>query len=137
VWLAIRGICIRIKLSKLGLLLLGISVLFTAAANLLLREGVVRANIAEFTWGKFGYFMLALIREPLFIIGAILYGVAALVWFRVISTEQLSIAYPLLVSFTFILITLGAVIFFRESVSLQKVIGLAVILVGIIIVATS
>ena len=124
-------------MSKLGLLLLGISVLFTVAANLLLREGVVRANIAEFSWEKLGFFTLALIREPLFIMGAILYGVAAMVWFRVISSEQLSLAYPLLVSFTFILITLGAVIFFRESVSLQKVIGLAIILAGITVVATS
>ncbi len=135
--LAIRDICIRRMLSKLGMLLLGVSVLFTVAANLLLREGVVRANIAEFTWGKLGYFMLALIREPLFIIGAILYGAAALVWFRVIASEQLSFAYPILVSFTFILITLGAFLFFRESVSLQKVIGLVVILAGIAVVATS
>ncbi len=38
--------------------------------------------------------------EPRFLIGFILYFAASVVWFRVVATERLSVAYPLLVSCT-------------------------------------
>jgi multidrug transporter EmrE-like cation transporter len=47
----------------------------------------------------------------------------------------LSLAYPLLVSLTFSLVTAGAVVFFHESLTVQKMIGLATILVGIVIIS--
>jgi multidrug transporter EmrE-like cation transporter len=42
-----------------------------------------------------------------------------------------------LVSLTFVLVTLGAVFFFREPVSTQKIVGIAVIVAGIVLVASS
>jgi hypothetical protein len=44
----------------------------------------------------------------MFMLGAILYGVSAVIWFSIISTEQLSTAYSILVSMTFILVTGGS-----------------------------
>ncbi len=79
--------------------------------------------------------LLRLAAQPLFDLGFILYGLAAFVWFRVVSTEELSTAYPLLVSLVFIFVTLGASALFRESITLRKVAGLAVILLGIFLVA--
>ena len=76
-----------------------------------------------------------LAQQPLFVIGVLLYGFAALVWFRVLSTEDLSSSYPLLISLTFVLVTLGAVVIFREHLNTQKVVGLAVILTGVVLVA--
>ena len=76
-------------------------------------------------------------QQPLFVIGVLLYGFAALVWFRVLSTEDLSSSYPLLISLTFVLVTLGAVVLFREHLNTQKLVGLAVILTGVVLVARS
>jgi len=53
-------------------------------------------------------------KQPLFLSGVFLYGLSALIWFSVISSEQLSTAYPILVSMTFILVTAGSVVFFHE-----------------------
>jgi len=64
-----------------------------------------------------------------------LYGAASIVWFAIVSTENLSSSYPLLVSLTFICVTSGAVLFFHELVSVQKIAGLAAILLGIFLVA--
>jgi multidrug transporter EmrE-like cation transporter len=122
-------------MSLQGLLLVGLAVLFTVAANLMLRGGLIRAGGFALSMESFFSDLLALLKEPLFVIGVVFYGLAALVWFRVISTEQLSNAYPLLVSLSFVFITLGAVIFFHESMSWLKTAGLVVILVGIIMVA--
>jgi multidrug transporter EmrE-like cation transporter len=69
--------------------------------------------------------------QPYLDIGMILYAAAVLVWFKIISTQPLSIAYPIFVSLVFFLVTLGAIILFKESLSLVKIIGLAIVLVGI------
>jgi len=122
-------------MSLIGLLLIGLAALLTAISNLALRSGLDRAGGFGLSFDNLGSNLLALFREPLFITGVILYGIAALVWFRVISTENLSSAYPLLVSITFMLVTLGAVMLFHEPVSWPKMLGICLILAGIVLVA--
>lgn len=107
----------------------------TVVANLSLRAGVDRAGgfpgkLADIIPG-----LLHLGAQPLFDIGVILYAVASLVWFRIVATQPLSSAYPVLVSITFIFVTLGAVVLFREPISMVKLGGIAVILVGIVIIS--
>lgn len=122
-------------MTERGLLLVGLSALLTAVSNLMLRSGVTRAGGFELSLKTLIADLLTLAYQPLFVAGLTLYATAALVWFRVISTENLSSGYPVLVSLTFVLVTLGATVFFNEPVSWQKVLGLAVILVGIVLVA--
>jgi multidrug transporter EmrE-like cation transporter len=62
-------------------------------------------------------------------------GIGALVWFRILATQKLSTCYPLFVSVTYSVITLAAFSFLHERISLQKLVGLAAIVAGIIVVA--
>jgi len=71
--------------------------------------------------------------NPIFIFGLILYGSGTLLWMRVLATEPLSIGYPILMSVAFVAITLGAAFFFKEAITPAKLIGMAVIVVGVII----
>jgi multidrug transporter EmrE-like cation transporter len=108
----------------------------TMVANLMLRAGIDAAG--GFALGNVIEIFHALVRlfmQPLFVVGFVIYFLASVVWFRVVATEQLSLAYPILVSFTFTLVTAGAVFFFSEPFSLRKMVGLAVILAGIAIVS--
>jgi multidrug transporter EmrE-like cation transporter len=120
-----------------GLILVVLSALLTVAANLLMRGGINRAGGFYLDLKTVQEPVFSLVREPMFLVGVLLYGTAAVVWFRVLSFENLSSSYPLLISLTFILVTLGAAIFFQEQISVLKVTGLVVILVGIVIVAYS
>jgi len=106
----------------------------TVAANLMLRMGIDRAGGFPGRLGGLANALLRLAGQPLFDLGFILYGLAALVWFRIVATELLSIAYPVLVSVTFIFITLGAVALFQEALTWRKVIGLIMILFGVFII---
>ena len=117
-----------------GWVLLLASAGMTIAANLLLRSGLDRAGGFAKSVAEIPNALLRLINQPLFDLGFILYGLAALVWFQVIATEPLSMAYPLLVSVTFLFVTLGAVIIFHEPFTLRKVVGLVIILFGIYII---
>lgn len=110
----------------------------TVAANLALRTGIGLAGGFRPTgMATLATEFVKVLRQPYFLAGFIIYFLAALPWFRVIATEPLSIAYPVLVGLTFVLVTSGAVLVFREPVSAQRIVGLGIILSGIVIAATA
>ena len=114
-----------------GLWLVAIAAMNAAISSFLLRHSIDQAGGFSFNGQTFH----TLARSPLFLIGVCLYGLAGLLWFRVLATEQLSIAYPLLVSLTFVLVTCGAILFFGENLTIAKLTGLGLILSGIALVA--
>jgi len=120
-----------------GLLLLILSSLCTVAANLLMRAGILRSGGFILSFDRLREQTVALSLQPMFVSGVILYGIGAIVWFRILSTENLSVSYPLMVSLTFVMVTLGACYFFGERMSLQKIVGVSVILAGFILTARS
>ena len=107
---------------------------FTASSNLLLRAGIDRAQGFELSPDQLLRCLRSLAAQPLFDLGFVLLGLAALAWFRIVSAETLSTAYPLFISLVFVFVTLGAAVLFRESISLRKLGGLGVILIGIFLV---
>uniref|UniRef100_A0A832A3G0 EamA-like transporter family protein n=1 Tax=Desulfacinum infernum TaxID=35837 RepID=A0A832A3G0_9BACT len=124
-------------MSKSALLLIALTAGMTAAGNLLIREGIVRAGGVSFSPATFLEDLLSVIRQPLLDIGVLLYGMASIVWFKVIATENLSTSYPLVVAMTFLLVSSGCALWFREVISLQKIVGMVLILLGIIVVSSS
>jgi multidrug transporter EmrE-like cation transporter len=112
------------------------SALLTVVANLAMRAGIGRAGGFALDGGVVAALM-KLAAQPLFDLGFLCYGLAALCWFRVVGSEPLTLAYPMLVSTTFILVSLGAVMLFGEPVSARKAAGLAIILVGILVAGGS
>ena len=118
-----------------GLFLVGAAALLTAVANLLLRGGVLQFGEFSLSLDRMKGQLIALGTQPMFVSGVVFYGLAALVWFSVVSIEELSISYPILVGLTFMLVALGATTFFNETLSWQKFIGMAMILSGIIVIA--
>lgn len=118
-----------------GLSFVFLSAMFTVAANLMIRAGVDRAGGFPAQLQNITGAIAKLMAQPLFDCGILLYAASSIVWFHVISTEPLSVAYPLLVSLTFIFVTLGAIVIFNEAMNLPKVLGIVIILVGIIILS--
>ncbi len=117
----------------LGWILILLSSLFAVGANLTLRAGLDRAG--GFSGGILQFFLL--FKEPLFDIGLVFYALATVLWLRVLSSEPLSIAYPILVSITFILVTVSASLLFNESLNFFKILGIVCILIGILIMGQS
>ena len=111
-----------------------LAALLQAVANLLLRGGVLVGGGLPLD-ASFVVQMSRLFTQPLFLLGVLFYAAAALVWFAVLSSENLSSSYPVLVGATFVFVALGAVLFFSEGISLIKALGMIVIVFGIAIVA--
>jgi multidrug transporter EmrE-like cation transporter len=122
-------------MSRRGLILVLMAGLTTVAANLLMRGSVLRSGGVRLSAATLVPQLIRVGSQPLFLLGAALYALSAVIWFSVISTEQLNLAYPILVSVTFILVTAGSRVFYAESISVAKVCGLLLMLLGIWIVA--
>ena len=110
-----------------GFLLLLLTAACMAVANVLMKNGIGQAGGFAPSFSA----VLSLLRQPAFVIGFLLTGVAALMWFRILATQKLSTCYPLFVSLTYTLITIGAFYFLHERVSTQKLLGLVIIVIGI------
>lgn len=74
--------------------------------------------------------------SPLVLLGLVLYGISAFAWIAVLSRLDLSVAYPFL-ALNFVLITLVSRLVLGETVPTLRWVGIAVIVVGILLVARS
>ncbi|MBL8162737.1 MAG: multidrug resistance protein [Anaerolineae bacterium] len=74
--------------------------------------------------------------SPLLLVGVAIFGISTLLWLFALAKADLSFAYPFL-SLTYIVVLFGGAILFHEAVTPMRVIGFAVIVTGVWIVARS
>ena len=117
--------------------LLVISVLFNVTGNILIKKGVTAFGGVSGQKAKLVADLTKAAFSPFVVGGLILYGLSFVIWLRVLSFNDLSRAYPIFASIVFLLTTIGSAIFLKESISVQRIIGIMIILSGIYIVARS
>ncbi|WP_019424796.1 EamA family transporter [Paenibacillus sp. OSY-SE] len=71
---------------------------------------------------------------PHILVGLVLYALATLVWFVVLSRMSLSTAYPIS-SLAYVFGMIVALIVFNEPVSITKWIGAGIIIFGVILIS--
>jgi multidrug transporter EmrE-like cation transporter len=109
--------------------------ILTVLANLLMRYGLLKSGGLALNRGDWLAGWGATLIQPTFLTGVLLYGLAAVVWFYALSITEVSTGYPLLVGLTFALVTVGAIVLFKESLNPLKIVGIFIILAGIVILA--
>lgn len=77
-------------------------------------------------------FLLKLFLDPFILSGFISAFVASLCWMAAMTKFELSYAYPFM-GLTFVVVFISSVFLFSESVTLYKILGLALIVLGIFI----
>ena len=115
--------------------LLIISVFSNVTANILLKKGIISFGGVSGQKAKLFFELTKAATSPFVILGIVLYGFSFLIWLRILSFNDLSRAYPIFATIVFLLTTAGAVFFLNESVSILRFVGIAIILVGIYLVA--
>ena len=121
------------KFPDLAIVLFG--VLLNAVAQLLLKAGAGAVGpIAG--WDGLRTAAPALALHPGVLLGLLCYAVSVVVWIVALSRVDVSIAYPML-SVGYVVNALLAMWLFGEDVSLQRWVGIGVILIGVTLVARS
>src|SRR5579859_6282027 len=117
-------------ISQLGITLVILAASFTSVANLIFRAAMTETNSLSVS-----LLLDRLLHRTSFYAAWVLYVGAIAIWFRVLQTEPLSSAYPILTSLTFTLVSAGAVLLFHEELSVMKVAGMVLILFGVAFVS--
>ena len=116
--------------------LLMTGVLLNAAAQLLLKAGTNAVGRFDFAVENILPVGMKLALEPHIAGGLACYVVSVAVWIVGLSRVPVSIAYPML-SVGYIVNALAAWYLFGESLTAQKVVGIAFIVCGVFLVARS
>lgn len=117
--------------------LLVISVTFNVTANILLKKGVVAFGGLSGEKAKILLELSRAVLNPFVIIGLSLYGLSFLIWLRVLTFNELSKSYPIFATCVFLLTTLGSMKFLSEDISITRILGMIIMLIGIFVVARS
>src|SRR5260221_153035 len=111
-------------------------VLLNAAAQLLLKAGTNAVGQFEFSAQNIVPVGMKLALEPHIAGGVACYVVSLVVWIMGLSRIEVSIAYPML-SIGYVLNAVAAWYLFGESLTAQKLLGIAFIVAGVFLVARS
>ena len=117
-----------------SLVMLG--VLLNATAQLLLKAGTNRVGEFAFAWDNVVPIGLRLATSAPILGGLACYVVSVVVWILALSRAPVSVAYPML-SVGYIVNAVAAWMLFGESITAQKMVGIAFIVVGVFLVARS
>jgi len=98
--------------------LLALSILGNTAGNFLIKKAGINGD------------GLALFINPYFIAGTVLFAMNLIAYTLAIKTVPLTIAYPLVIGGSLILISLTASLGFGEVLSWPRITGMALILLG-------
>jgi len=119
---------------SLALIMMG--VLLNASAQLLLKAGTNAVGHFEFSAQNIVPIGMKLAFEPHIAGGVACYVVSVVVWILGLSRVEVSIAYPML-SIGYVLNAIAAWYLFGESLTAQKLLGIAFIIMGVFLVARS
>ena len=111
-------------------------VLLNAAAQLLLKAGTSAVGQFEYSVQNILPIGMKLAFEPHIAGGLACYVVSLIVWIMGLSRVEVSIAYPML-SIGYVLNAVAAWYLFGESLTAQKLLGIAFIVAGVFLVARS
>ncbi len=106
------------------------SVALSSAAQVLLKAGATVGNGSGGTVSQ----GVSLFTQPAVVVGLMLYGLGTLLWLKCLSRLDLGLAY-LVSALQYVVVFAAARIVFGETLSPTRCLGLAVILVGIVIVS--
>lgn len=116
--------------------LLMTGVLLNAGAQLLLKAGTNAVGVFAFSSDNLVPVGWKLATEPHIVGGLGCYVLSVIVWILALSRVEVSIAYPML-SIGYVVNALAAWYLFGEAVTLTRIAGIGIIIVGVYIVARS
>ena len=123
-------------MTPLTISLLMAGVLLNALAQLALKAGTNRIGEFAFALDNVVPIGLRIASSPFILLGVGCYVVSLVVWILGLSRVPVSVAYPML-SVGYIINAIAAWMLFGESLTAQKIIGIGMIVIGVVLVARS
>ncbi len=111
-------------------------ILFNSFGALIIKYKINEMGTIQFSSFRFVIkYFYELIKSPLIICGIFSIFISAFVWMVALSRLQISIAYPVAVGLNFIVVVTVALIFFKEHLSAEKIIGIVLIFISVFLIS--
>ena len=122
-------------MSRSMLALILISVTLAAAAQIVLKGGMIGPTVQRSLSGEFSLrTFVSILFDPFVLSGLILYFLAALIWLLVLAKVEVSSAYPF-VALGFVVTAVLGRILFEDTMSFEKLAGTILICVGVVLLS--
>ncbi len=116
--------------------LIAVSVTTGVLGQTAIKLGLSRAGATDLSLARIGSLLASIVSSPLVLLGLALYALGALAWIAVLSRLDLSYAYPF-VALNFVLVAVVSQIALGEAVPALRWLGIALICLGIVVLAWS
>jgi len=113
-----------------------LTILFTVAGQLFVKYGMMQVGSSSLQASRLTKHLLTTLTNPFVFFGFFCAFIAALTWTVAISRAQLSFAYPF-VGLGIVLTLVFSSLLFGDKVSSQRWMGVALVCLGLIVVARS
>jgi len=123
-------------MSALNFSLISLGVLLNAIAQLLLKAGTNSIGQFAFSAQNIVPVGIKLAFQPHILSGIACYVASLVIWIMALSRVEVSVAYPML-SMGYVVNAIAAWYLFGESVTLTRLAGIGIIILGVYIVAKS
>lgn len=111
-------------------------IVFNSFGALIIKYKINEMGTIQFSSFRFVIkYFYELIKSPLIICGIFSIFISAFVWMVALSRLQISIAYPVAVGLNFIVVVTVALIFFKEHLSVEKIIGIVLIFISVFLIS--
>lgn len=121
---------------NIALVYIMISVVGGAVGQILLKKGMSSMGPLTLTLQTAFGVIWKMATNPYVVIGLIIYMTGTLFWLTALSRVELSFAYPF-ASLSYLLMLLASWLLFNENISLMRIAGTAIIVLGVLVVARS
>lgn len=118
-------------------LILGLGMLCNATGIVFAKRFVNSLAESGVKWTSLGNIIPTVLSNINLYMSVLLFGCGFAAYLFTISRINLHIAYPLFVSVVMILVTIASAVFFAETIHLKNIIGIAIIIIGIFVLATA
>lgn len=112
------------------------TIFFTVYGQIILKWKIDKAGSLPDAWMDKLIFLFRLLLDPVILSGFLSAFVASLFWMAAMTKFNISYAYPFM-SLSFVLVFILSIFLFSEPISTQKVIGLSLIVLGILVTSRS
>ena len=114
---------------------IALSVLSGAFAQTMMKLGTRR--LEQFADVTALQYLSRLLLSPLILLAIAAYGIGVIIYMFVLSRTDLSFIYPVMTALGLVCATLISAALFREQISLTRLAGIAVVILGVFFVARS
>lgn len=118
----------------MNILLILLSVLLNCAAQLLIRKGMM--TIGEINVSNVTQMLVPMMTNLYLWLAMFCYAFSIFLWMAVLSKVEVSYAYPFL-SIGYVVAAIAGYYLFGENISLIRIVGIAVICLGVFLISRS